>query len=121
MLLYVAIAAVAAVLVLFAILALGRRAPVVPMPHHDSGKKRIVVLGGGFAGVYACAELEKQQREDYEIVLINKENHFVFQPLLPEVISGQIGLVDVVSPIRRLLPKTELHVREVESIDFDTK
>jgi NADH dehydrogenase len=123
MLLSIALAlAAAAVLVLFVALALGRRAPVVPMrPPGDSGKKRIVVLGGGFAGVYACAELEKLQRDDYEIVLVNKENHFVFQPLLPEVISGQIGLVDVVSPIRRLLPKTELHVREVEAIDFDAK
>ena len=103
------------------VLALGRRAPVVPMPQPDTGKKRIVVLGGGFAGVYACSELERLQRDDYEIVLVNKENHFVFQPLLPEVISGQIGLVDVVSPIRRLLPKTELHVREVESIDLEQK
>src|SRR4051794_33450324 len=98
MLLTVVLAAVAAVVVLVA-LTLGRRAPVVPRSHHDSGKTRIVVLGGGFAGVYACAELEKLQRDDYEIVLVNKENHFVFQPLLPEVISGQIGLVDVVSPI----------------------
>src|SRR5437016_811584 len=83
---------------------------MVPVPH-ESGKPRVVVLGGGFAGVYAAAELEKRARGDYEIVLVNKENHFVFQPLLPEVISGTIGLVDVVSPIRRLLPKTELHVR----------
>ncbi|HEY2511607.1 MAG TPA: FAD-dependent oxidoreductase [Polyangiaceae bacterium] len=119
MLLTVVLAAVAAIVVVLAALALGRRAPVVPMPRHDSGRKRIVVLGGGFAGIYACAELERLQRDDYEIVLVNKENHFVFQPLLPEVISGQIGLVDVVSPIRRLLPKTELHVREVESIDLD--
>jgi NADH dehydrogenase len=117
---YVLIAAVAAFVVL-ATVVLMRRRPVVPMPSHDSGKKRVIVLGGGFAGIYTCAALEKLEREDYEIVLINKENHFVFQPLLPEVISGQIGLVDVVSPIRRLLPKTELHVREVESIDLENK
>jgi NADH dehydrogenase len=121
MLLYLVIAAVAAAVVVVVVLVLGRRAPVVPMPSRGAGKKRIVVLGGGFAGVYACAELEKLQRDDYEIVLVNKENHFVFQPLLPEVISGQIGLVDVVSPIRRLLPKTELHVREVESIDLEQR
>src|SRR5262249_7480053 len=68
--------------------------------------------------IYAAAHLEKLCKDDYEIVLVNKENHFVFQPMLPEVISGTIGLVDVVSPIRRLLPKTELHVREVESVDL---
>jgi NADH dehydrogenase len=116
---YVLLAAMAVIVLFFALHA--RRSTVVPMPSNDAGKKRVVVLGGGFAGVYTCAALEKLQRDDYDIVLINKENHFVFQPLLPEVISGQIGLVDVVSPIRRLLPKTELHVREVESIDLANK
>jgi NADH dehydrogenase len=114
--------AVAAVVVLLAVLvALARRAPMVPMHAHDRRKKRIVVLGGGFAGVYTCAELEKLQHDDFEIILVNKENHFVFQPMLPDVISGQIGMVDVVSPIRRLLPRTELHIREVESIDLERK
>jgi len=90
---------------------------------HTSGRTRVVILGGGFAGVYAALELEKAvaRGEDLEIVLVNKENYFVFQPMLPEVISGTIGLLDVVSPIRRLLPRTDLHVREVESIDLEAK
>jgi NADH dehydrogenase len=106
-------------LVVFALLRLVRRAPApVPMPSATSGKPRVVVLGGGFAGVYTAAALEALQRDDFEIVLVSKENHFVFQPLLPEVITGTIGLLDVVSPLRRLLPKTELHVREVEAVDL---
>src|SRR5256885_4876293 len=86
-------------------------------------RKRIVILGGGFAGVYTATYLEKAlgRRDDYEVVLINKENYFVFQPMLPEVISGTIGILDVVSPIRRLLPRTDLHVREVESVDVVNK
>src|SRR4029453_12761655 len=81
---------------------------------------RIVVLGGGFAGIYTAMALEKAMdgRDDFEVVLVNKENSFVFQPMLPEVISGTIGILDTVSPIRRLLPRTNLHVREVESIDL---
>ena len=77
--------------------------------------KRIVILGGGFAGVYTAMYLEKalRQRNDLEILLINKENYFVFQPMLAEVVSGSIGILDTVSPIRRMLPKTDLHVREV--------
>jgi NADH dehydrogenase len=86
-------------------------------------RSRIVILGGGFAGIYTAMELEKLMdgRDDFEIVLINKENYFVFQPMLPEVISGTIGMLDVVSPIRRLLPRTDLHVREVEAIDIEGK
>jgi NADH dehydrogenase len=41
--------------------------------------------------------------------------------MLPEVISGSIGLLDTVSPIRRLLPKTSLHVRELESVDLESR
>jgi NADH dehydrogenase len=81
--------------------------------------KRIVIVGGGFSGVYAAQALERSlgRRSDYEIVLFARENYFVFQPMLPEVISGTIGLTDVVSPLRRLLTRTHVHVRDVESID----
>jgi NADH dehydrogenase len=89
----------------------------------DRAKPRVVILGGGFAGVYAALELERAlgSGDDYEIVLVNKENYFVFQPMLAEVISGTIGLTDVVSPLRRLLKKTDIHIREVEAVDFDRR
>ena len=82
-------------------------------------KKRILILGGGFGGVYTAARLEKLLRpEEASISLVNRENYFVYQPMLPEVISGSIGLTDVVSPIRRLCPRTQLVMREVEKIDL---
>ncbi len=86
-------------------------------------KPRVVILGGGFGGVYTALELEKAlgRRDDFEIVLVNKENYFVFQPMLPEVISGSIGLTDVVNPLRQLLPRTELHLRDVEAIDLERR
>jgi len=81
--------------------------------------RRVVILGGGFGGVYTARYLEKLLRpEEAEICLVNRENYFVFQPLLPEVISGSIGLLDTVSPIRRLCPRTELYMRDVERVDF---
>ena len=87
------------------------------------GTPRVLILGGGFAGAYAALELEKRlgSRNDFEILLVSKENYFVFHPILPEVISGTIGLTDVVSPLRRMLRKTEIRVREVESIDLERK
>jgi NADH dehydrogenase len=89
----------------------------------ERARKRVVILGGGFGGVYTAKYLEKElgRRDDFEITLVNKENYFVFQPMLPEVISGSIGLLDTVSPIRRLLPKTSLHVRELESVDLESR
>jgi NADH:ubiquinone reductase (H+-translocating) len=85
--------------------------------------KRIVVIGGGFAGVYAAQALERKlrRREDVEILLFCRENYTVFQPMLAEVISGTLAVTDVVSPLRRMLKRTRVHVREVESIDVANK
>ena len=86
-------------------------------------RQRVVIVGGGFAGVFVARALEKElhRRNDLELALINSNNYFVFQPMLPEVISGTIGMLDVVSPIRHLLTKTALHVRDVEGIDFSQR
>jgi NADH dehydrogenase len=85
-------------------------------------KKQIVILGGGFAGVYTARCLERLLRpEEADISLLNRENYWVYQPMLPEVISGSIGLTDVVSPIRRLCPRTHLVMREVEEIDLQNR
>ena len=86
-------------------------------------RPRVVVLGGGFAGVYTALALEKALggRDDFEVILVNRENYFVFQPLLPEVISGSIGITDMVVPLRRLLRRAEVHVRDVEAVDLEAR
>ena len=84
--------------------------------------KNIVILGGGFGGIYTAMYLEKMlKNSDYRIVLVNRENYFVYQPMLPEVVGGSVGILDTVSSLRRLLPKTALYVREIESIDVENK
>jgi len=88
----------------------------------NTDPKRVLVLGGGFAGVYTARYLEKLLwAEQASITLINRENYWVYQPMLPEVISGSIGLTNVVSPIRRLCSRTNLIMREVENIDLKTQ
>ena len=81
-----------------------------------------MILGGGFGGVYAARHLEQILKpEEASIRLVNTENYWVYQPMLPEVISGSIGLTDVVSPIRHLCSRTQLVMREVEEIDLKRK
>src|SRR5260370_6859503 len=85
-------------------------------------KKRILILGGGFAGVYAARHLERSLRPDEaSISLVNQENYWVYQPLLPEVISGLVGLTDVVSPIRQLCPRTHLVMPQVQKTSLANK
>jgi NADH dehydrogenase len=82
--------------------------------------KRIVILGGGFAGAYTAMHLERLlgREDDAEIVLVNRENYFVFQPMLAEVVAGSVGVVETITPLRRLCPRTHLHTREVVEIDL---
>ncbi len=87
---------------------------------------RILILGGGFGGVYAALALEKLLRRELrggrvELGLVNRDNYMVFQPMLPEVISGSIGVVDTITPIRRLCPSTNLYTRTIEKIDLSRK
>lgn len=86
-------------------------------------KKRIVILGGGFGGAYTAMYLQKflKKKADFEITLVNRENYFVFQPMLAEVVGGSLGLLDTINPLRKLLPKTSLYVREIEAIDIEGK
>src|SRR6478752_7132977 len=96
--------------------------------------KRIVVLGGGFAGVSAAHELTRRLRKEHrlsrpdspiedgvEVLLINRDNYFVFQPLLADIISGTIETTHVVVPLRRMLPDCQIEVGYIESIDVERK
>ena len=81
---------------------------------------RVVILGGGFAGVYTAKYLTKLlgRRRDVEVELLSDQNHFVFQPLLPEVAAGGIAATHVVNPIRELVPRASFRCCSVVSIDF---
>ena len=85
-------------------------------------QKRIVIVGGGFAGVYAakylCQQLRHARLAEVEVALVSRENYLVFQPLLPEVIAGTVQMLHTISPIRRIVPHAALHVRAVQEIDL---
>lgn len=82
---------------------------------------RIVVLGGGFGGMYAARALKKRLGQAAEVELINAENYFVFQPLLPEVGAGSITPGHAVSPLRFLLKGVFVRKAVVDSVDFERR
>lgn len=93
---------------------------------HSGERTRILILGGGFGGVHTAIGLERRLARELsagtvEIGLVSRENYMVFQPMLPEVISGSIGLVDIITPIRRLCPRTNLYTRTIERIDLERR
>jgi NADH dehydrogenase len=80
--------------------------------------QRIVILGGGFAGISVARRLERRLRPDEaEITLISRENFSVFTPMLPEVSSGALDVRHVVTPIRSQLHRTHFVLADVDAVD----
>jgi len=88
-----------------------------------AGKKRIVILGGGFGGVYAAIYLEKLLARDsaVEICLVSHDNFFLFTPMLHEVAASDLDITNIVNPLRKLLRKAEVLVGDVNRIDLPNK
>ena len=70
-----------------------------------------------YVAVHLGKMLSQHELEETEIALVNRENYIVFQPLLPEVISGSVELNHVIAPIRRMAPRASLYTRDIEFID----
>ena len=82
---------------------------------------KILILGGGFGGVFAAKRLAKIAPPGTDIRLISENNYFTFQPLLPEVAAGALGASDAVTPLRVLLPTVRTVQGEIRNIDLDNK
>jgi NADH:ubiquinone reductase (H+-translocating) len=85
----------------------------------DKNKKKIVILGGGFAGVECARQLESEFGDDPEIelVMINEDNFLLFTPMLPQVASGMIETRHIVLPIRTICKKTKFYEGRIRDID----
>ena len=84
---------------------------------------RILILGGGFGGLYTAIELEKQLAHDaaVDITLINRENFFAFTPMLHEVAASDLDLTHIVNPVRKMLKRAHLFLGDVLEIDLQAK
>jgi NADH dehydrogenase len=85
--------------------------------------QRVIVLGGGFGGVYAAMQLERSlaDRPDVEIVLVSRENFFSFTPMLHEVAASDVDLTHIVNPVRKLLKRVHFFVGEVTHVDLERR
>lgn len=80
-------------------------------------KHRVVIIGGGFGGLYAAKALS---RADVEVTLIDKRNFHLFQPLLYQVATGTLSPADISAPLRAILSrKKNVRVLMEEAIDLD--
>ena len=82
-------------------------------------KKKIVILGGGFAGVECTRQLESKfgNDPDIELVMVSEDNFLLFTPMLPQVASGMIETRHIVLPIRTICKKTKFYEGRIKNID----
>ncbi|HEV2394987.1 MAG TPA: FAD-dependent oxidoreductase [Verrucomicrobiae bacterium] len=84
-------------------------------------KKRIVIIGGGFGGVKCAGSLCRELPPGAaDVVLFDRQNHLVFSPLLAEVVGSSIEPLDVIVPLRQLLPRVFCRTEEARSISLAT-
>jgi NADH dehydrogenase len=82
-------------------------------------KKKIVILGGGFAGVECARQLESYfgNSSEIELVMISEDNFLLFTPMLPQVASGMIETRNIVMPIRAICKKTKFYEGKIKNVD----
>src|SRR5665213_1521781 len=90
-------------------------------PHHESMGHRVVVVGGGFGGLYATRMLK---HADVDVTLIDRRNFHLFSPLLYQVATGGLSPGEIASPLRFVLRRqknTRVLLGEVTSVDTNSR
>jgi len=86
-------------------------------------KTRVVIAGGGFAGLYAAIYFEKRlaRHADVEVTLVSRENFILFTPMLHEVAAGDLYPGDIVNPLRRTLRHVKVVTAELQTVDLNKR
>ncbi|MEE1938548.1 NAD(P)/FAD-dependent oxidoreductase [Streptomyces sp. TRM 70361] len=85
-------------------------------------RPRILVVGGGYVGMYAARRILKKMRYgEATVTVVDPRSYMTYQPFLPEAAAGSISPRHVVVPLRRVLPKAEVLTGRVTAVDQDRK
>ncbi len=91
--------------------------PAAPQPM--TAQPRILIVGGGYVGLYAALPLQRRlRRGEAHVVVVDPRSYMTYQPFLPEAAAGNLEPRHVVVPLRRVLPRCEVLTGVVESIDM---
>jgi NADH dehydrogenase len=77
-------------------------------------RHHILILGGGFGGLYTALQLEKTLARDpnVTITLVNRDNFFLFTPMLHEVAASDLDITHIVNPVHKLLRRIQFFAGE---------
>src|SRR4051794_37578754 len=91
--------------------------------HSPAHPMRIVILGGGFAGLYSALHYEKTIAADpaVEVTLVSRENFVLFTPMLHEIAAGDLDPSDIVCPLRTMLRRVRFLQADVDAIDLEAR
>jgi NADH dehydrogenase FAD-containing subunit len=86
-------------------------------------QKRILILGGGFAGIQVLMQLQEAFQNDIgvDLTLVSRDNFFLFTPMLPEVSSGMIETRNIVTPVRAFCNRARFYEADIDAIDLQNK
>src|SRR6188474_2454822 len=87
----------------------------------EAGEPHVVIIGGGFGGLYAAKSLA---RAPVRVTVLDRHNHHTFQPLLYQVATGGLNPSDIATPIRRILRRQKnarVLLADVTAIDAARK
>src|SRR5262245_3513250 len=92
--------------------------PPRPPAQHESNRPHVVIVGGGFGGLYAARQAAKHQ---VHVTVVDRRNYHLFQPLLYQVATAGLSPGEIAAPIRAILrryPNVRVMMAEATAVDL---